>query len=85
MKRSADRSRSPPPQRAMRKYIGMRTISKARKKSIRSSTAKVASVPASSSRSRATNAFGDGLPSVGVAPGASSAGSRRATGGWKYE
>ena len=54
MKRSAERSRSPPPQRAMRKYIGIRTVSKARKNRIRSSTAKVASVPVSSRSSRAT-------------------------------
>lgn len=60
MKRSEAASRPTPPQRAMRKYIGMRTVSKARKKSIRSSTAKVLRVPASRTRSRATKALGDG-------------------------
>ncbi|CAM5712623.1 hypothetical protein SCANM63S_07388 [Streptomyces canarius] len=56
----AARVRPSPPQRAMRKYIGMSTISNARKNSSRSRTAKVARVPASSRSSRATNAFGDG-------------------------
>src|SRR5690606_41704973 len=53
-------ARPSPPQRAMRKYIGMRTISKARKNRIRSRTAKVARVPDSRTSSRATKAFGDG-------------------------
>lgn len=52
-------SRAAPPQRAMRKYMGMRTVSKARKNRIRSRTAKVASVPVSSRSSSATNAFGE--------------------------
>lgn len=49
-----------PPQRAMRKYIGMSTISNARKNSSRSRTAKVARVPDSRSRISATKAFGEG-------------------------
>ena len=52
--------RCSPPQRAMRKYIGMSTISKARKNSSRSRTAKVARVPDSRTSSSATKAFGDG-------------------------
>ncbi|CAM5647527.1 hypothetical protein SANTM175S_11063 [Streptomyces antimycoticus] len=60
MNRQAARSRSPLPHRLMRKYIGMRTISNARKNSIRSSTAKLARVPDSRSSSSATKALGDG-------------------------
>lgn len=42
MNRQAAARRPSPPQRAMRKYIGTSTVSKARKNSSRSSTAKVA-------------------------------------------
>ncbi|CAM5680889.1 hypothetical protein SFUMM280S_05999 [Streptomyces fumanus] len=45
-------ARPSPPQRAMRKYIGTRTISKARKNSSRSRTAKLARVP---DRSKSTS------------------------------
>jgi hypothetical protein len=52
--------RPAPPQRAIRKYIGMSTISNARKNSSRSRTAKVARVPDSRTSTSATKAFGVG-------------------------
>ncbi len=62
MKRLAAGTFCPLPQRAIRKYIGISTISKARKKRIRSSAAKVASMPTSSSRNSPTNARTEGTP-----------------------
>ncbi len=62
MKRLAAGTFCPLPQRAIRKYIGISTISKARKNSTRSSTAKVASMPTSSSSSSPTKARALGMP-----------------------
>ncbi len=63
MNRFAAGTLAPLPQRAIRKYIGISTISKARKKSTRSSTAKVASMPTSRRRNSPTKDRAEGTPS----------------------